>query len=958
MRQMRAVLLALGILFGIGVQPLSAKKAAPIDLGCTSGMRTETPVPMNPAIRRGTLDNGMAYFVLKNAEPKNRILLRLVVNAGSCMEEDDQQGIAHLVEHLAFDGTEHFAKSDIVSFMESVGMQNGSEVNAYTSYAQTVYKLEIPADDDAVLERAMLVLHDWACAVRFDEEEVDRERDIVKEEWRLRQGAEQRIAAETDRLKLRGSRFLERQPIGSMDVVGSTDYGRIVAFYKQWYRPDLMAVVAVGDAPAGKLENAIKKAMGTIPPAEGSVEAPAYTVPFPTEKEVLVLTDGEVKYTSLELECRKRDVAPLRTVEQIYEDILFNMGVDILNKRLAGIALEADSPWLSAGMYERWPADGVCNSGVFVNPKEGREAAALQLLITELKRFLVYGASDAEFERSRNASVADIAQYKANIKKIHSEYYANSIVQYLATGELPYYPRFAYGAWEDCTARATLEDMGAVVRSRWHGAGDYLVAIANSESALPSESELSAVWQEAFAADVAAYEDMSLPDSLMERPAAQAKVISKKKHRDTGVTEYVLENGAYLLMKKTNFEKDVIRMSAYSSGGYSLYDGGELPSAAVCARYAHLSGLCGYSLSTIQRFFMDKMCSYSFGVDQYGEYIDCSGNNKDFEIALQAMYQLFMNPQFTDAGWGYLYQDIEDDARNFGASIGDVERRHKNDFLYDGRQCFINHDRNFLLEMDRERAEQIFRERFSNGADFVFTFVGDFNEKELLELCRAYIGSIPGDVGKTETNRTVHYSLPEGVKTGIVHKGIEAQAFVELLFRSNGVAASESRDDFVDIELGSQLAALLQTRLHEELREEQGGVYGVNVYSSFDGYPERQYEFSVHFACPPERVAELKELAVGVIESLKKDGVEKSYTDNLAEIYRRNLEENLRNNGWWLYRIRDVYYDAEERPKSVAAVPHRKIPDLITPEKMQELANLYFDTENYFFWNLLPEGEE
>ena len=247
-------ILLVALLAAGNLSAASKKKAAPLDLGYTSGKRTESKLSVNPAIKSGTLKNGMEYFVQQNSEPKNRIMLRLVVKAGSCMEEDDQQGVAHLVEHMAFNGTEHFKKNEIINFMESVGMKFGADLNAYTSFEQTVYMLEIPADDKAVLEKAMLILHDWACAVSFEQEELDKERGVVKEEWRLRQGANQRINEKIFDVELHGSRYHVRMPIGKMDVIDNVNRQRVVDFYEKWYRPELMAVAVVGDLPASDLK--------------------------------------------------------------------------------------------------------------------------------------------------------------------------------------------------------------------------------------------------------------------------------------------------------------------------------------------------------------------------------------------------------------------------------------------------------------------------------------------------------------------------------------------------------------------------------------------------------------------------------------------------------------------------------------------------------------------------------
>ncbi|MBR1640161.1 MAG: insulinase family protein [Treponema sp.] len=932
----------------------SKKKSAPVDLGYISGKRTESPLAVNPAIKSGVLSNGMSYFVQSNAEPKNRISLRLVVKAGSCMEDDDQQGVAHLVEHMAFNGTENFQKNEIINFMESVGMKFGADLNAYTSFEQTVYMLELPADDKAVLEKAVLILHDWACAVSFEEEEINKERGVVKEEWRLSQGANQRINEKIFEVELHGSRFQYRMPIGKMEVIDSVSRQRVVDFYEKWYRPELMSVVAVGDLPASDLENVIKKIMGTVPASEEKTERPEYKVPLPSEKSPILVKDSEWKYTIFQLESRMRNYAPVTTKEGLYESLILDFTGTILNQRFAELAKQADSPFVGAGVGNSLLTKDMAKVYLAVNPKEGQEAAAFESSLTELNRYLVHGASDAEIERVKKTYAASIDQYRSNLSKIDSGTYCSQIVEYSITGATPWAGDYYCDVMDGLIAQVTKEDIAAVTQNLFGDLGDYLLLVANTNASIPQISDLMKIWEGASQTEVAAYEEESLPESLMERPAVKAKVLSKKKLKNFGATEYVLDNGARIIMKKTDFEKDTIRMSVSSAGGYTYVPEEDIPSADVSSSYVWYSGINGYNATQVQKIISDKVFSSSWGFNRWGEYYNGSGNNKDFEIALQILYQFFMNPQFNDDGWNYLTQVLDFQVKNFGASVNDVSNEQSKKFFYDDKPYYILYNRDFVSKLNKQRAEEIFRERFSNIADFKFVIVGDFNEKKLLDLLRAYIGSIPGDKDKTEECKFVYYSLPEGEKTAFVRKGNEPQAQVQIMFRCNKPQAADVNEGFLDNELLNQFASLVDTRVREVLREDLGGIYYANVSASSDGYPERQFTFTVSFGCEPSRVMELKNQVIATVAELQATPVEKSYTDNIAEIYRRNIETNMFDNGWWMTRLKNVYVDTTE-PESVISDIQKKVPDMITPEKMQEIANLYLDTQNYFFGYLIPE---
>ncbi|MCR4632079.1 MAG: insulinase family protein, partial [Treponema sp.] len=382
-------ILLVALLAAGNLSAASKKKAAPLDLGYTSGKRTESKLSVNPAIKSGTLKNGMEYFVQQNSEPKNRIMLRLVVKAGSCMEEDDQQGVAHLVEHMAFNGTEHFKKNEIINFMESVGMKFGADLNAYTSFEQTVYMFEIPADDKAVLEKAMLILHDWACAVSFEQEELDKERGVVKEEWRLSQGANQRINEKIFDVELHGSRYQVRMPIGKMEVIDNVNRQRVVDFYQKWYRPELMAVAVVGDLPASELEAAVKKVMATVPASEEKTSRPSYEVPFTEEKTLIPVKDSEWKYTILQVESRLKNFGPVVTKEQMYENLNLDFIAGIINQRFSELSKQAETPYIAAQVGSTALTNNFAKVFIAINPKEGKETSSFEAALQEINRFLV-----------------------------------------------------------------------------------------------------------------------------------------------------------------------------------------------------------------------------------------------------------------------------------------------------------------------------------------------------------------------------------------------------------------------------------------------------------------------------------------------------------------------------------------------------------------------------------------
>ena len=499
------------------------------------------------------------------------------------------------------------------------------------------------------------------------------------------------------------------------------------------------------------------------------------------------------------------------------------------------------------------------------------------------------------------------------------------------------------------------EDIIRIAEKYFGNCGDYLFAVSNSSVKLPSKEEFLSVWKQTLNNEITAYEEEKLPQELMTAPAVKGKIISKRKLKNVDAKEYIFENGARVIMKKTDFEKDKINMSVLSMGGYSLYPEEDIPSALVGENYLWYSGINGFDSSQVQKIISNKVFDANWGLHRWGEYFYGSGNHQDFELALQLMYQFFENPQFTDQGWNYVYQLYDLQANNFGSSIQDaLSSQYKKFFKDDSYYASIIIDKDFMAKVDRSKAEKITKERFSNAADFTFIFTGDFNEKKLLELCKRYIGSLKGDKDKKEECNFIYFSEPSSIKTSVIKKGSEPQANVRLLFRKNIEPASDVTSSFIDNELAAQLAELLETRLREIIREDMSGTYGVGVSAFSDGYPQRQFTFEINFGCAPERVMELKDAVITAIKDMQKEVVAESYTNNLREIYKRNTEKSLRDNGWWSERIKGIYFDKSE-PETAIDDIENVIPDMITPEKMKELLNLYFNTDAYLFGYLIPE---
>lgn len=916
---------------------------------------SETPLVLDSKIKQGSFENGMTYYILHNEEPKNRIILRLVVKAGSCMEEDDQKGIAHFIEHLAFNGTEHFEKSAIVDYFEKIGMNFGADLNAYTSFEETVYMLEVPADDPQMLETALLILHDWACAITFPQEEIDKERGVITEEWRLRQGLQGRINDNLNSFLLKDSDFEERLPIGDMDIIANINRDRIVDFYKKWYRPDLMSVVAVGDIDTEILENAIQKTMSVIPANKEKINHQIYRTPVKEEKDILVMKDAEQKYSLVNIFTQEADFAPRATEEDYRALLAQEIGAWVFNQRLSEITNSADAPWLDAGIGESEYTNYTIFSYLGVVPKTGMFTQAMQTFFDEYDRFMAFGVTQREVDRIKQAILAEAEQELNNKDKINSSNHADKLDMYSLVNKVVISQEDAYRITKENLPKITLEEINKECQKLIFNRGTLMFVLApDTADDIPDEDGLMALWTEYSNPEIIAYTDDVEDENLMEIPSGKAKITSQNHIAELDVNEYILENGIRIITKKTDFEANRIIMNASSKGGHFLVADKDIPSSTICLNYAILSGLNGMTYNQLIKKITAKQVSLGFNINETSEFFNGSCKCEDTDILLQLLNLMFTKTQFNEEGWQIAMNNEIQMAQSHGLQPNDVFNDKIREILYGNEIRYAPNDMNYAQKMDAKAAEIVYKTRFANPADFTFIFTGDFNEAQLLDLCCTYLGTMPTTKDREETVYK-YWDFPKGITSATVNKGQDEQGQVFIGFGGNLPAAKDIEESFYDSEMVSQLVSLLDICLREVIREDKSGSYGIGVNGYTDGYPERFYRFNINFGCEPKREQELTEEVIALIKQLQSEPVSDIYIEKLQEGYRRAIETNLRNNNWWINRINaELVFNYE--PLWVTS-GKEKIASWITPEVLQSLMNKYFNTENYVSVFLQPENK-
>lgn len=927
-------------------------------------LKGSSPLVADDSVVSGTLSNGIGWRVIKNAEPANRIFLRLVVKAGSVLEDDDQKGVAHLIEHMAFNGTEHFAKNELVDYFESIGMAFGPEVNAYTGFDETVYMLEVPADDPAALDRALLVFRDWACAIALDPAELDKERGVVVEEWRLGRGAHGRTQDKQIPFIFNGSKYASRLPIGDPEIVKTVSRERVADFYRAWYRPELMSVVLVGDAEVSHLSSAIDRALGAIPPTKkGAPMRPEVSGPSQKKPDALVIRDPELTYSSLQL--MEQTPAPaMRTVADFRKRVAENMAISIFNRRLEEKILQADPKVLGARLGLQRIVKPTRFTSFGVVPVNGLFADGFTQMMEELFRIETYGVTDGELAREKRSALDDIEQAWLDRAKIHSSNRAGAVVQSVLYGDPVLSVDTRRDLYRAVVPEITAKEIGSIINGWFTDRGKLLVAFApDSATDVPDRDALLALWQTwKPQAPLAPYSETGLDRPLFppvspstavgasssakpaEVPIVRGSVVSERTLSANGIREWVLSNGARVVSYRTDFKANEILVTAVSNGGTSLVSDADYPSASMASMYAESSGLNGFSAVELQKKLAGKTASVEAWIDDYREGLAGTSSVVDLETLFQLINLRFTGQTFTPEAWQSIVTQLKTLAASRESSPDEMFSDLKVRLLYGDSIRHANLSDGMIAKMDSRRAESAYRGRFADASDFIFVFVGSFDEATLKEYAETYLASLPSSRSK-ESAIDDDIDFPKGIKGDVLRMGIDPQSTVFLSF---GGKPAIGRYEY---ELFTQLLTLLDIRFREVIREDMSGSYGVSANGYVTAYPVPAWELDIDFGCEPGREDALTEAVFKEIAALAASPVPDAYITKLREGVRRGQETALRNNRFWATRI------AQEilRGRSLDGIGDTEaIIAAITGESMQAMVKKYLPTDNYVKAVLVP----
>lgn len=906
-------------------------------------------LPKDPNVKIGKLPNGLTYYIRKNTKPEKKIQLRLVVNAGSILEDADQQGLAHMMEHMNFNGSTHFPKNELVSYLQSIGVQFGADLNAYTSFDETVYILPVPSDDPVKVDKGFTILEDWAGNALLDTAEINKERGVVLEESRLGKGASERMRNKYFPKLLNGSKYAERLPIGNDDTLRLFKPETLKRFYKTWYRPDLEAVVVVGDIDPAVAEQEIIKHFShfTNPPDEKPRPA-IIPIPNRTTSEAMVLTDKEQPYNFLEIYNYFEKAKPVDTWADYRASIVQGLFSSIINQRLNELRQSANPPFAfgNTGFGGFLRGYRAFSSFALLGNKPVKEA--VDALVTTTESVKKFGFLQTELDRAKTdllneTETAFKDKDKTESGNIVQEYVSN----YLAhTSIVGIANRYAF--IKKVLPTITLAEVNALAAKMENTQGKFIMINASEKEAanLPANNELLALLTDAHKLPVKAYQEKAIAKSLIDKAPVPGKITEETTNAALGTTNLTLSNGITITLRPTDFKNDEIQMDSWRWGGTYQYSLADKQTATTASSIIKAMGVKDLSPVDLDKFMAGKTVYVAPYMNAVDEGIEGSSSVKDFETFLQLIYLYFTAPRKDEA----LFNTYINSQKAFTQNLVNNPRfyfqdtvskiQYQNNPWASGLSHAEDYDK-----IDLNRAFAIYKEVFGNAWGWHFTFVGNINVAKAKTLLATYLGSLPA-AEKENKFTDVGLRPAPGIVEVAIKKGADKQSIVNVTFNGE---APYSREN--DLKLKA-MTELMTIKIIEKLREDMSGIYGGGIRGTLINRPYNHYSVTLSFPCGPENVDKLTNAAFDIIKTIQEKGPEQKDLDKVKETLKKQNEDAMKENDHWLDALSSAWIE-KTNPEWLLSYADKV--NALTVQDIQDAAKKYLDMQHYIKAVLYPE---
>lgn len=918
---------------------------------CTFGqLNPAEKLPLDPKVKIGKLDNGLTYYIRQNKKPEQKVELRLVLNAGSINEDDDQQGLAHMAEHMAFNGTKNFKKNDIVSFLQDIGVGFGNDLNAYTSFDETVYILPIPTDKPGNLEKGFQVLEDWAHNVTYVSDDIDGERPIILEESRLGKGAGDRMAKKIFPKLFNDSKYGKRIPIGKDSIIKNFPHDAIRRFYKDWYRPNLMAVVVVGDIEPAKAEEMIRKHFSSLTnPANERKRELAEVMPYKASDAVISTDKEATSYTVYVQYPYEKDPAST-TIGDYRNDLVRRIFTSLLNQRLQELTQKENPPFLGASVGFGGFARGYSGFSASAAAGTGDISKALNALVEEVERVKRFGFTESELERARKSQLSFYERAYNDRNKTESATYTDEYVQHFLENEPSPGIEKEFEYVKAILPSITLAEVNAV-STKFRDEKNRFVYVTGPDpranEKLPEGKDLLAVIDAKEKSEVKPYEEKAIAATLLTSEPKAGKVVARKVNTVMGTTELKLSNGISVTLKSTDFKNDQILMNAGRFGGKSNYKLVDKYNAEYAVPVVTAMGVGNFAPTDLRKALAGKSVSVSPAFGQTTEGINGNSTVKDLETLFQLTHLYMTAPRKDTALFKSYVQRNKSQFANLGANpqVVFIDTLYKAMYSNNPLAPIAIPNSSYFDKINVDRALAIYKERFGDASGMHFVFTGSFKEDQIIPFIEKYLGSLPA-TGKKFSYVDTKVRPVTGKKMLTVNKGKEQKSLI-LTIISGETPYSQ------DLDLKAQvLSEILNIRIIEELREKVQGIYGGGTFSQLEKEPYNNFSFTLQLPCGPEKVDTLLKVANREFEDIIRNGPQQSYLDKVKKQLSEQDKVAMKENSTWGNYLLDMAMKGYQ-PKYM--IQYEELLNKLTPKDIQQAAKILLGGNNKFTAVLMPE---
>ena len=912
----------------------------------------EQAVPVDPAIKMGKLENGMTYFIRRNQEPKERVSFYMIQNVGALLENDNQNGLAHFLEHMAFNGTKHYPGKGFLDYLEKNGVAFGRNINAYTSFNETVYNLsDVPSTREGLIDSCLLVLNDWSNYLLLTDEEIDLERGVISEEWRTRRNAGFRMRSQWFPVVFEGSKWAERDVIGDLDIIKNFDYETLRSFYHDWYRTDLQAIAVVGDIDVDQVEAKVKELFSKIPAVEQATPRPSFEIPEHEETKFVLATDKEATNSNISIYIKHKGVAPEdKNIGYLRDDYIATLFNQMSGERISELLQKGDPPFINGSVQIGGFVRGYDAAFITATANPDKEDEVLKAIYTEAQRIVRHGFTEGELNRAKVNLLTSMESAYKQRDKISNEQYVRGIKNYFLEGEPLTDAEFDWQFGQAILETITLADVNKLATDMIVDKNRAMV-ITGPDSGVKhlTKEEALTILSEVENSTIEPYEDSAEAASLIEEELPGAEIISTKKLEDLDAVEWKLANNATVVFKHADYEKDEVSVRAFSPGGNSLLPADDLQAASMLTQFIGSFGVGEFDAIALRKILTGKQASVAASLGNLTEGFNGSSTPKDFETMMQLLYLQFNNPRFDEEAYNALKS-------RYVAYLQNMANNPKK-IMSDSLSLIATnyHERTKLMsatmfdEIDFAQMEELFNDRFKDAGDFTFFIVGNIEEELAKEMASKYIGSLK-DLPEEEKWVDHKVRMPKGKTEKKIEVPLQTEkGTVNILIRKELAYSPIS-----NVEL-NVLKSILRLRYTEEVREKEGGTYGVGVGASSNQYPYERKTLQINFDTDPEKADYLKSIIFREIEKIVAEGPTQEDLDKVVLNMKKERAQAKEHNKYWMNTLYNTYYhginfDATENFDAIL--------DGLTTAQMQEFTKAFYTDADILDVVFLPKKAE